>query len=120
MQQLLSMEFLQLLLTGFFTLVASSGFWLFITKKSEKNDLKTELLMGLAHDRIVFLGMSYIDRGWITQDEYESLHEYLFKPYDKMGGNGSAKRVMIEVDRLPIRMSKHEQNTEPNKGNGTK
>lgn len=29
------------------------------------------MLIGLAHDRIVYLGMSYIDRGWITQDEYE-------------------------------------------------
>lgn len=72
-------------------------------KHSERNDVKTEMLIGLAHDRIMYLGMGYIERGWITQDEYENLYEYLYKPYEKMGGNGSAKRVMGEVDKLPIR-----------------
>lgn len=65
------------------------------------------MLVGLAHDRIIFLGMQYIERGWITQDEYENLHEYLYKPYEQMGGNGSAKRIMTEVDTLPIRPSNY-------------
>ncbi len=60
------------------------------------------MLIGLAHDRIVYLGMQYIEREWITQDEYENLHDYLYVPYKKMGGNGSAKRIMDEIDRLPI------------------
>jgi len=50
------------------------------------------------------LGLTYIQRGWITQDEYESLHEYLYAPYLKMGGNGSAARIMCEVDKLPFRV----------------
>lgn len=53
-------------------------------------------------DRIMYLGMSYIERGYITQDEYENLKVYLFEPYEKLGGNGSAKRIMQEVDKLPI------------------
>ena len=61
------------------------------------------MLKGLGHDRIMFLGMSYIDRGYITQDEYENLYQYLYRPYEKLGGNGSAKRVMQEVDKLPIK-----------------
>ena len=72
-------------------------------KRSEKKDIRTQVLIGLAHDRIVYLGMKYIERGYITRDEYENLYEYLYKPYEKMGGNGSAKRVMNEVERLPIR-----------------
>lgn len=48
------------------------------------------------------LGMVYIERGYITQDEYENLRVYLYEPYEKMGGNGSAKRVMREVDKLPV------------------
>lgn len=82
--------------------LASSGMWAFITKRSEKKDVKTRMLVGLAHDRIMYLGMCYIDRGWISQDEYENLRVYLYDPYEKMGGNGSAKRVMLEVDKLPI------------------
>ena len=64
-----------------------------------------QMLVGLAHDRILFLGMSYIERGSITRDEYENLYEYLYRPYQKMGGNGSAKRVMQEVNKLPIHNS---------------
>ena len=64
------------------------------------------MLVGLAHDRILYLGMIYVERGYITQDEYENLHDYLYVPYEKMGGNGSAKRVMNEVDKLPIKKSR--------------
>lgn len=51
------------------------------------------------------LGMVYVERGWISQDEYENLYEYLYKPYEKLGGNGSAKRIMMEVNKLPIHKS---------------
>lgn len=94
---------IQIIITFIGSLAASSGFWAFVTMKLSRNDVKTQMLIGLAHDRIMYLGMGYIERGWITQDEYENLYEYLYKPYEKMGGNGSAKRVMGEVDKLPIR-----------------
>ena len=93
----------QLILTIFCSVLASSGFWAFVMRQSEKKDIKTEMLIGLGHDRIMQSGMFYIDRGYITRDEYENLYEYLYKPYEKLGGNGSAKRIMAEVDKLPIR-----------------
>lgn len=93
----------QMVLTIIGSVVASSGFWAYIQKKLEKKDIKTMMLIGLAHDRIIYLGMSYIERGWITNDEYENLHDYLYKPYEQMGGNGAAKRIMNEVQKLPIR-----------------
>ena len=96
-------SWIQIIITLVCSLVASSGFWAFVTMKLSRNDVKTQMLIGLAHDRIMYLGMGYIERGWITQDEYENLYEYLYKPYEKLGGNGSAKRVMGEVDKLPIR-----------------
>lgn len=101
-------QWFQILLTIFSSVLASSGLWAYITKRLEKKDVKTEMLIGLGHDRIMYLGMSYIERGWITSDEYENLYEYLYKPYEKMGGNGSAKRIMQEVDRLPIHKTKYE------------
>ena len=42
-----------------------------------------------------------------TKDEYENLYEYLYKPYSALGGNGSAKKVMEEVNKLPIHESLH-------------
>ncbi len=96
----------QIILTVFSSVLASSGLWAYIMKKSERNDARTKMLIGLAHDRILYLGMCYIERGWITQDEYENLYQYLYAPYEKMGGNGAAQRVIQEVNRLPSRKGK--------------
>lgn len=96
-------SWVQMALTVVCAVIASSGFWTYIQKRSEKKDVKTRMLVGLAHDRILFLGMNYVERGYITRDEYENLYEYLYRPYEKMGGNGSAKRVMQEVNKLHIR-----------------
>ena len=92
----------QMVLTIISSVLASSGLWAYLTKRSERKDVKTEMLVGLAHDRIMYLGMQYVDRGYVTQDEYENLRTYLYDPYKKLGGNGSAERVMKEVDKLPI------------------
>ena len=83
--------------------LGSTGLWSYISTRSKKDTAERKLLVGLAHDRIIFLGTKYIERGYITMDEYENLNEYLFKPYSDAGGNGSAKRVMEEVRKLPIR-----------------
>lgn len=96
---------LQMVVTIVCAVIASSGFWAFIQRKNENKDVKSQMLIGLAHDRIIFLGMKYIERGWISQDEYENLRDYLYKPYEKLGGNGSAQKVMIEVNKLPIHTS---------------
>lgn len=103
---------LQMVITILCAVLASSGFWAYLEhwsntkqKKNENKDAKSRMLIGLAHDRIIFLGMQYIERGWISQDEYENLYEYLYKPYEEMGGNGSAKRIMTEVNKLPIHKS---------------
>ena len=104
-------SWLQILLTIFSSVLASSGLWAYVTKRLEKKDVKTEMLIGLGHDRIMYLGMAYIERGYITSDEYESLYEYLYKPYEKMGGNGSAKRIMNEVNKLPIHKSQYKEET---------
>ena len=82
--------------------LTSSGMWAVVARRADKGDAQRKMLVGLAHDRIVHLGMVYVDRGYITQDEYENLNDYLYAPYEKMGGNGSAKRVMEEVRRLPM------------------
>lgn len=99
---------LQMVVTIVCAVIASSGFWAFIQRKNENKDVKSQMLIGLAHDRIIFLGMKYIEHGWISQDEYENLHDYLYKPYEKLGGNGSAQKVMIEVNKLPIHTSTYQ------------
>lgn len=94
---------LQTIATVIAAALASSGFWAFLQKRGEKKDVRTRMLLGLAHDRILFLGMQYVERGFVTRAEYENLNEYLFQPYHKLGGNGTAERIMREVERLPLR-----------------
>ena len=96
-------SWLQIVLTIFTSVLASSGLWAFLGSRWDRHSAQKDMLIGLGHDRIMYLGMRYIERGWITQDEYENLNSYLYEPYKKLGGNGSALRVMQEVNKLPIR-----------------
>lgn len=104
----------QVTISVFSAVLASSGLWAFIQKRfdrkfeeQQKDDegrqAERAMLRGLAHDRIMYLGMQYINKGWCTQDEYENLEIYLFEPYEKLGSNGSATKVMEEVRKLPLR-----------------
>ena len=98
-----SINWAQVLTSVLIALISSTGLWGYIANYRNKHDAKTRLLIGLAHDRIIYLGTRYIDRGYITPDEYENLHDYLYVPYAENGGNGSAKRVMEQVKALPIK-----------------
>ena len=96
------MDWKQTLSTVLLTLLGSAGFWGYLESRRAKKDANTRLLVGIAHDRITYLGMKYVERGSITRDEYENLNDYLYEPYAAAGGNGSAKRVMEEVRKLPL------------------
>lgn len=101
---------LQAAITIVCAVFASSGLWAYLTarkerkdKKNDKKDAQSDMIIGLGHDRIISLCEKYIDRGWIASDEYENLYEWLYKPYEALGGNGTAKRLMSIVDNLPSR-----------------
>ena len=100
----------QMVTTVVCAVFASSGLWAYLTarrerkdKKNDKKEAQNAMILGLGHDRIISLCEKYIDRGWIASDEYENLYEWLFKPYEELGGNGTAKRLMSIVDNLPAR-----------------
>lgn len=94
---------LQVLLVAFGGFLAGSGgFWVYLTRKYEKRDAVDKLIMGLAHDKIVSLGMAYIEKGFVTKDEYDDLFKYFWEPYRDLGGDGSAERIVRLVDILPF------------------
>lgn len=86
---------------------ASTGFWAFLTamiqRRDKKESAESAMLKGLGHDRICYLGSCYIAQGYITKEDYENLHDYLFIPYKKLGGNGTAEKIMKEVEKLPLK-----------------
>lgn len=91
------------ILTAVASVLASTGFWTFLQTRLNKNSLTRKMLLGLAHDRIIDLSLEYIERGTVTHEELENLLDYLYDPYEKMGGNGSAKRLVDVVKTLPVR-----------------
>ena len=94
-------SWLQIALTIFASVMASSGLWAFLGNRFDKRSAERDLIIGIGHVELVYFGMQYIERGWITKDEYETMKE-LYDPYIKLGGNGSGKKIMAEVDKLPI------------------
>lgn len=95
-------NWLTMVITIVCSVVASGGFWTYLQSRRERNDNKTKLLLGLAHDRIVFLADKYVAQGYVTRDQYENLHDYLYVPYHGCHGNGTGDKAMAEVDRLPM------------------
>ena len=102
MEAAYNIHWIEVIVTIICAVLGSSGLWTIIQKKNEKKDVKTQMLIGLGHDRVMTLGMEYIERGCITKDEYENLVDYLYKPYEMLGGNGSAARIIDEVKKLPL------------------
>jgi hypothetical protein len=72
-------------------------------RDAKKANPMADMLKGLGHDRIIELGTKYIQRGDITKDEFENLNDYLYKPYEELGGNGTAEKIMTEVRKLPLK-----------------
>ena len=114
------MDLLQCVVTIACAFLASSGFWGVIMKRmdiretekreaerkaSKDREAQKKLLIGLAHDRIITVGMTYIERGYITKDEYENFFTYLYEPYAENGGNGSGTKIANELKNLPIKNS---------------
>lgn len=96
-------DWLPVVVSSVVTVIASSGFWTYILARITKRGAKDRLLLGLAYDKIVQRGMDYIERGWISKDEYEDFCNYLYQPYIDHGGNGIATRIMDGIKALPIR-----------------
>ena len=92
----------QIIITIFTSVLASSGLWAFLGSRLDRHTAEREMLIGIGHIELVFFGMQYIERGWITKDEYDTMQD-LYKPYKKLGGNGSGTKIMAEIEKLPLK-----------------
>ena len=63
-----------ILVTILCALLASAGFWGLVTKLVDKKSAKSKMILGLGYNAIRAACMEYIDRGNITQNEYEDLY----------------------------------------------
>jgi len=91
-------------------ILASTGLWRFlefvVTHKMQRKTSTQKLLLGLAFKDIVETCEKHLANGEIDTDEYKELNHYLFEPYQKMGGDGTAARLIAEVEKLPIKKAR--------------
>ena len=74
----------QLIVTIICSCLASSGLWALISKLIERKDARGKMIVGLGHDRIIWLGMKYIERGWISHTEYENLENRIISELERI------------------------------------
>lgn len=82
-------------------LLGSSGIWMWIKSKSDRDSSEDRLLLTVARSQLVEQGREYLNRGYITMDEYEEYEDH-YKLYSNLGGNGLARRIFEQVDELPM------------------
>lgn len=70
-------------------------------KQTEYMKKMGQNLLGLSHDKIVYLGDIYIERGAITLKEKATILS-IYEPYKKLGGNGDCEIIFNYIDKLPI------------------
>ena len=95
------MNYIEMFLTILASVLASSGFWAFIQTRRDKKDAKTMMILGIGYQQIRTFGKEYMDRGWISLQEYNEFLKYLYEPYKAMGGDGAADRVKEQLALLP-------------------
>ena len=115
-------HFADTIVTVICSVFASSGLWTFITaainsrrnknnSESKRIELIEKMTRGLAHAKIVDVGEQYLEDKHISLDDLDDFNHYLYFPYSAMGGNGYAKKIAEEVNKLPIDIVKQRKRT---------
>lgn len=88
------------------TVFASSGFWSLILwlvqQRVNKKSIEQKALMALLHDRIYEICHRMIEAGSVSTEGYKNLLA-LYEPYEKWGGNGTAKIMKERVEDLLLK-----------------
>lgn len=81
--------------------LSSPGIWAWAKTKTGNSNNAAKLLLSVSRNQLVELGRKYIERGYITMDEYEE-YEKEYQIYSALGGNGLAHRMFEQVHDLPM------------------
>lgn len=102
-ERIISMHWIEMLITIAGSVFTSSGLWTLILHKVKQKDTGILMTRGMAHYRIIEEGQKFIDRGWITHEEYDDFMKYLGDPYLESGSNGLAKKMIDDISDLPFK-----------------
>lgn len=93
------------------TIIGSNALFAFVQflinrhdRKKEKQSNETRgmrnMILGLGHDKLLYLTDKFAERGGITQKERRNL-KYLYDPYIGLGGNGDCQIGYETCEKLP-------------------
>ena len=84
-------------------LVTGMGFiFKILLKYAKENEALKEGMKGMLHNEIIYRCKKLLIIGYVTLEDLEEL-EYLFKPYEGLGGNGTAKKMVERCYSLPVK-----------------
>lgn len=85
---------------------ASTGFWTFlqnlIANRKKKKTPQEEMILALGRDRLLHLSKSYMSKGYIPDDEFDTF-KMMGEAYIAMDGNSTTKRKYLEAKELPTK-----------------
>lgn len=94
-----------MVITILVAVLGSNGLWAFlqwyITNRKKKRSTEQEALLALLHDKLYALCKSLLSQDSISLEQLENL-EYLYRPYIKLGGNGTCEKLYRQVIDMPI------------------
>ena len=87
-------------------ILGSNGLWTVINNilinRKDKKSVERQAMLALLHDRLYRLCQNYIKQGYVTVDQLDNL-TYLWQPYERLGGNGTGKKLYDQVLELPLK-----------------
>lgn len=72
-----------------------------VAHRLKKNDNASRALLALLHNELYSACGYYLDRGFCSVEDKRNL-EYMFVPYQKLGGNGTCKAMYEQCMKMPL------------------
>ena len=67
---------------------------------SKHEQAQNDMIIGLGHDKLLYLTDKFVQRGGVTLKERRNL-DYIYKPYRAAGGNGDCQIGYEACEKLP-------------------
>lgn len=80
--------------------IISGVFTLLLARQKKGNGIEAGVRI-LLYDQIKYRGNHFIERGYVTRDEYEDLIKMHEVYHTALDGNGYLDNLMLEVNGLP-------------------
>lgn len=80
--------------------IISGVFTLLLARQKKGNSIEAGVRI-LLYDQIKYRGNHFIERGYVTRDEYEDLIKMHEVYHTALDGNGYLDNLMLEVNKLP-------------------